>query len=122
MEAGEQLFTTWMTSTLDRRDHAVTDEEFAAHRPEPEAVCGVVVLAPMEWAPGPRCARCVAYLAARTTLPTLEQRLGAHRHRRPAWLARALRAVVPAQRSTSDPGGRGVTPAAASTGRHQAQQ
>src|SRR5438876_436720 len=40
---GEQLFTAWFTST-DRLDHAVTDEEFHDHRPEPEAVCGAVIL------------------------------------------------------------------------------
>lgn len=115
---GATLFTTWMTST-DGLDHAITDEQFHDHRPEPEAVCGaVIMLAPMETLPGPRCPCCVAYLAARRSLRDLDQRLDPHRHRQPSWLARALRAVIPVQRSTSDPGGRGVTPTAAPTGHH----
>lgn len=98
-----RLFTTWMTST-DGEDHAVTDEEFAAHRPEPEAVCGVVImLAPMEAPPGPRCSRCAAFLEARATLRPLEQRLGEHRHRRAGWLYRlvhdTLSPVVPRPRA-----------------------
>jgi hypothetical protein len=61
----ERIFTAWLTSA-DRVDHAVTDEEFHDHRPEPEAVCGnVILLAAMEAPPGPRCARCVAILRAR---------------------------------------------------------
>jgi hypothetical protein len=87
---GERIFTTWLTSA-DRVDHAVTDEEFTANTPEPEAVCGVVImLAPMETPPGPRCARCSAFLAARESLRDLEQRLDPHRHRRPSWLDRIL--------------------------------
>jgi hypothetical protein len=104
MEAVEQLFTAWMTSTTDGRDHAVTDEEFTEHRPEPGAVCGAVLyLAPMEQAPGPRCPRCVAFLEARATLRPLDQRLGVHRHRRAGWLYRLVHAtmspVVPGQRA-----------------------
>lgn len=106
MEAAEQLFTAWMTSTTDGYDHAVTDEEFTAHRPEPEAVCGAVLyLAPMEQAPGSRCPRCVAFLEARATLPTLEQRLGVRRHRRAGWLYRLVQAtlspVVPRPRASA---------------------
>jgi hypothetical protein len=87
---GEKIFTTWLTSA-DRIDHAVTDEEFTAHRPEPEAVCGaVIMLAPMETPPGPRCTRCSAFLVARTSLRDLEQRIDPHRHRRLCWLNRFL--------------------------------
>ncbi len=83
---GEKIFTTWLTST-DRIDHAVADEEFAARSPEPGAVCGAVItLAPMETPPGPRCARCSAFLAARESLRDLEQRINQHRHRRPSLL------------------------------------
>lgn len=114
----ERLFTTWMTST-DGVDHAVTDEEFHDRRPEPEAVCGaVIMLASMEAPPGPRCARCTAFLAARDTLRDLPQRLDPHRHRRPCWLARALRVVVPAQRTAPTPGGRDAAPTVAPAGHH----
>jgi hypothetical protein len=104
MEAAEQLFTPWMTSTSDGVDHAVTDEEFTERRPEPESVCGVVVLlGPLEQAPGPRCPRCVAFLKARATLPTRERRLDVHRHQRPGWLARfrhvTMSPVVPRPRA-----------------------
>lgn len=93
--SGEKIFTTWLTST-DRVDHAVTDEEFYVNRPEPEAVCGAVItLAPMETPPGPRCARCTAYLTARESLRDLEQRIDPHRHRRPSWLGRLLHADTP---------------------------
>jgi len=86
----EKIFTMWLTST-DRVDHAVTDEAFHDHRPEPEAVCGaVIMLAPMETPPGPRCARCTAFLTARASLRDLEQRIDLHRHRRPSWLGRLL--------------------------------
>ena len=68
-----ELFTTWLTST-DRIDHAVTDEQFHDNRPEPEAVCGaVIMLAPMETPPGPRCARCATFLTARESLRGLEK-------------------------------------------------
>lgn len=104
--SGTGLFTTWMTS-MDGVDHAVTDEEFTARRPEPAAVCGVVILlAPMEWEPGPHCPRCVAYLAAQATLLSFEQRLGVRRHRRGGWLGRLLHAtlspVVPSPRARHD--------------------
>lgn len=70
---GEKLYTTWMTST-NGVDHAITDEAFTAQRPEPETVCGkVVYLAPMETPPGPRCAQCTAFLAARESLRDLPQ-------------------------------------------------
>jgi hypothetical protein len=90
---GEKIFTTWLTSS-DGADHAVTDEEFTAHSPEPATVCGdVVLLAPMEAPPGPKCARCLAFLAARESLRDLDERLGVHRHRRPTWLDRLLHLI-----------------------------
>lgn len=68
--ARTRLFTTWLTSRTDDYDHAVTDEEFTAHTPEPEAVCrSVILLAPMEWAPSPRCPDCVAVLNGPTAPP-----------------------------------------------------
>jgi hypothetical protein len=67
--APARLFTARYTCA-DGVDHAITDEEFFAHRPEPEAVCGdVVVLAAMEAAPGPLCAGCRAVLQGAATLP-----------------------------------------------------
>jgi hypothetical protein len=75
-ELAPRLFTTWLTSQPNHRDHAVTDEEFTAHTPEPAAVCGaVVLLAPMEWAPGPRCPGCVAALDAAAKVGTVLTRL-----------------------------------------------
>jgi len=86
----ERIFTTWLTST-DRVDHAVTDEQFHDNRPEPAAVCGdVILLAAMETPPGPHCPRCTAFLLARESLSTMDQRLSVHRHRRPSWLDRIL--------------------------------
>jgi hypothetical protein len=125
------LFTTWLTST-DRVDHAVTDEQFHDNRPEPEAVCGaVIMLAPMEAPPGPRCARCTAFLTARESLRDLEQRLDPHRNRRPSWLSRLLHRdpltpVVPSPRALARDGRLQApvdtvgSPAAASTGLHPA--
>ncbi|REH50055.1 hypothetical protein BCF44_104323 [Kutzneria buriramensis] len=101
------LFTTWLTSS-DRVDHAVTDEQFHDNRPEPETVCGVtILLAPMETPPGPRCARCTAFLAARASLSGLEQRLDPHRHRRTSWLGRLLHpntSAVPGPRALARDG------------------
>ncbi len=64
----ERLFTTWVTS-LDRIDHAVTDEEYAVRLFENRgvfvAVCGTEFLpGPMESAPGPPCLRCMKSLDA----------------------------------------------------------
>jgi hypothetical protein len=93
----------------DGQDHAITDEEFAEHRPEPEAVCGdVVLLAPMEEPPGPRCPRCVKFILARESTRDMDQRLGVHRHRRPSWWDRLLHpdtagANVPRQRAGARP-------------------
>ncbi|MFC0436617.1 hypothetical protein [Kutzneria buriramensis] len=127
MTGEQKLFTAWMTST-DRVDHAVSDEEFAANRPEPEAMCGaVIMLASMETPPGPRCARCTAFLAARESLRGLEQRLDPHRHRRPSWLGRLLHPntstpVVPGPRALARDGrlqapvDTAGSPAAVSTG------
>lgn len=89
---GERIFTTWFTSTVDGRDHAVTDEEFAERRPEPEAVCGLVImLAPMTCPNGECCPRCVAYLRARESLRDLDQRPAPHRNRRVGVIARLWR-------------------------------
>lgn len=125
-----RIFTTWLTST-DRVDHAVTDEEFHDNRPEPEAVCGAVItLAPLETPPGPRCARCTAFLMARESFRDLSQRLDPHRRRRWSWLGRILHPnistpVVPSPRALVRDGRHQSrvdavgSPAAAATG-HQA--
>ncbi|MFI9387035.1 hypothetical protein [Kutzneria sp. NPDC052558] len=87
-----KIFTAWFTSESDGVDHAVTDEEFTEHRPEPEAVCGALVaLGPLESSPGPRCPRCVAFLAARMTLRDLDRRFELYEHRRSEWWGRLLR-------------------------------
>src|ERR1700730_8724173 len=79
--SGQRIFTTWFTSTADALAHAVTDEEFMAHRPEPEAVCGrVVVHGPLVWPPGACCPRCIAFLRAHTSLQALDLR-ESHRHK-----------------------------------------
>jgi hypothetical protein len=58
-----RMFTSWFTSVVDGLDHAVTDEEFADHRPEPAAVCGIVLLlAPLTSPNGRRCTQCVWFL------------------------------------------------------------
>lgn len=91
MSSGERLFTAWFTSSVDWADHAVTDEEFVEHRPEPTAVCGtVIMLAPMESPPGQRCPRCVAFLRAQQTAEVLDEP-EPHLNLRPVWLARLLR-------------------------------
>lgn len=91
MSSGERLFTAWFTSSVDWADHAVTDEEFVEHRPEPTAVCGtVIMLAPMESPPGQRCPRCVAFLRAQQTAEVLDEPQP-HLNLRPVWLARLLR-------------------------------
>jgi hypothetical protein len=78
MPGEKRIFTTWLTGA-DRIDHAVTDEEFTANRPEPEALCGaVILLAPMEAPPGPHCVRCTTVLAARDSLRDLERRIRPH--------------------------------------------
>jgi hypothetical protein len=64
--AASRLFTTWVRS-LDRVDHAVTDEECTArliqNRVVFVAVCGAEFLpGPMESATGPQCPRCVGFL------------------------------------------------------------
>lgn len=96
-----RLFTAWYTSLTDRADHAVTDEEFAARRSEPVALCGVAVgCTPMEWASGPRCPRCAAELAAAETgtiLPRLQAgtpaSLWVHVFRLFEWIPHRRRAV-----------------------------
>lgn len=70
----ERLFTTWITS-LDRVDHAVTDEECAARLAEARgsfrAVCGLAFLpGAMEEEPQPPCRRCVARLHTRVEKQT----------------------------------------------------
>jgi hypothetical protein len=94
-----KLFTTWFTSQTDDHDHAVTDEEFFAHRPCPTAICGdEVPLLPLTCPNGPCCPRCVDILLRRR-VPVVPQQ---HRHRAPGLLARLLGAhtpVVPSPRA-----------------------
>lgn len=83
------LYVSWHRSDIDGRDHAVTDEEFSRGWRDAlgryEGLCGHVVLpTSMLVAPGRPCVRCRAFLAALTTLPSVEQRLRPPRHRRPS--------------------------------------
>src|SRR5882757_4900744 len=115
---GEKIFTTWLTS-MDRVDHAVTDEEYTEHSPEPQAVCGaVILLAPMEAPPGPLCAGCSEFLTACEST----QRADAHRHRRPGWFDRLLdshgTAPVALRGLPPTPADAAVSPAVASAGFH----
>jgi hypothetical protein len=110
--ATERLYVAWHRCVLDGRDHAVTDEEFARGRKEHtqgryESVCGhVVLIGSMLLPPGPVCARCHAYLVARATLRSAEQRLGPTRHRKPSrWgrlFGRTQIPVVPLPRTSPD--------------------
>ncbi|MBA8924497.1 hypothetical protein BC739_001694 [Kutzneria viridogrisea] len=89
MTRERRLFTTWFTSMWDDCEHAVTDEEFAVHRPEPSAVCGDVLwLAPLTYPSRSRCEYCVAFLLAhvRTQLPAPRE---TGHHRRLGWLGRS---------------------------------
>lgn len=60
--------TNWMTCVVDRREHAVTDENFGGLRlglGYYTAVCGHVTFPQALAAPhGPRCAECIGDLAA----------------------------------------------------------
>lgn len=74
----------WLTSTADRRDHAVTDTEMesgvTAGQGEYHTVCGHLVhVGSLHDAPGPRCIRCRA-----ATEPPKRRR----KRRRFGWLAR----------------------------------
>jgi hypothetical protein len=76
------LYVTWSRCVADNHDHAVTDEEFArgvrGQRGQFSALCGHrLLIASSLMPPGPPCARCRAYLAARATLPKASERLGA---------------------------------------------
>jgi len=91
----EPLYTTWQTSIVDGYDHAVTDEMAAAaaahHQGRRTAVCGDVVLcASLCSPPGPRCARCAAFLHAHAALSDAAQR-ETPRHRWAGLVARLLR-------------------------------
>ncbi len=73
-----RVYTTWFRCVRDGRDHAVTDEEFAASTaPFPghyRAICDhLVQIAPAVAPPGQACARCVDVLrAARPVEPVQE--------------------------------------------------
>lgn len=63
---------SWFTSQSDGREHAVRDESYALARNfgiDPGTVCGAVLL-PMSLGqhPGRRCARCVGYVRAASTV------------------------------------------------------
>jgi hypothetical protein len=104
--SGQRIFTTWFTSTVDQLDHAVTDEEFMAHRPRPEAVCGAVVMVgPLAYPPRSLCPRCVTFLRARQTLRDFPQ-LEPHRHAVSGLLAHVLRLMA----SLSSRRGRAAAP------------
>lgn len=136
------LFVCWHRSQHDGLDHAVTDEEFFQAREAGsggryEALCGHVVLAVSMLEPSGRpCGGCHAFLKARSTLPTVEQRMTPTRHRKPVAWRRLLPRPKPATAPTLMPrqrpplalerGGRTTVPvetgsaptAPVSTGRH----
>lgn len=90
------IYVTWHRSEVDGLDHAVTDEEFARGRDDDlgqyEGLCGHVLLPfSMLVPPGRPCGRCKAYLSARSTLSTINQRLRAPQHRMPSRLRRLFR-------------------------------
>jgi hypothetical protein len=98
--AGRGLFITWCTSVADGADHAVTDEEFAARRGAPVALCGVAVeWGPMELPPSPLCPACrtalrdasAGAILVRHTIADPDAPCGTRRpHRVAARLCRAL--------------------------------
>jgi hypothetical protein len=90
---------TWVTSSGRPVDHAVADEAMSAGLSSGGvymALCGVEFLpASMAAAPGQVCSACRLFLEARTSMRTVEARLGATRHRlrRPGPFARLLAAL-----------------------------
>ncbi len=111
MNGQHHEFVTWVHSGVDRREHAVTDEESSrSHREGAgfiEAVCGHNVITVSLWEPpGPRCQSCVRFLEARATLPDPELRMGRrrpHRHRAKSPLRRLLRRPVRSGASSATP-------------------
>lgn len=88
-----RLYVTWQRCMCDGRDHAVTDEEFAGgalrHDGRYESVCGHVVTLGSAMLPrGPVCSHCHAFLVARASSRSAEERMGPVRHRKPGWLHR----------------------------------
>jgi hypothetical protein len=88
---------TWMTCAIDRTEHAITDEAFAAGRDVGGgrylALCGRhVVSASMLSAPLSRCSACVRVVHLRNSLGTVEHRFNARvRHRKPSRLGCTVR-------------------------------
>jgi hypothetical protein len=114
-----RLYIAWHRCNRDGRDHAVTDEEFTRGRKEQsagryESVCGhVVLVGSMLLPPGSPCDRCRAYLNARATLRTTEQRLGppTSHHKRGRWsrlLGHTKTPAVPSPRTAGRHGRAGV--------------
>lgn len=98
---GAGFYVCWHRSEHDNYDHAVTDEEFyrgrqALSQGQYEALCGHMVLTTsMLVPPGRPCPSCHAFFQARSTLPTVEQRMQPIRHHKPAFLRRLFRRPQP---------------------------
>lgn len=121
MTTSARVFTTWITS-LDRVDHAVTDEECAARLAENrgvfQAVCGDSFLpGPMEGPAADPCGRCVRFLRARLELRDFQARGLRHSHRRRGWLSRLCR-----RKRSADADSTTVSDASASAGDHGRRQ
>jgi hypothetical protein len=87
IEQTGKLFVSWQTSLYDGQSHAITDEEFTFGDGQAcgqfEAVCGhTLSLADSFEAPGRRCRTCVAFLRARASMRSPQQRLNI---RQTAW-------------------------------------
>lgn len=105
-----RLYVTWQRCTVDRQDHAITDEEFAYSDRRGEgrrqALCGhVVTLDSAMCPPGRRCELCYQHVRAQETLRGLEQRKARPtRHRKPGrW--RRLASWLRTPTATSSRGG-----------------
>jgi hypothetical protein len=69
-DLGQRLYVTWSRCLVDRKDHAITDEEFARgvrrQKGRFVALCGhELLIESILMPPAPPCPRCRAHLAAR---------------------------------------------------------
>lgn len=95
--------TTWMTCVRDRREHAVSEPDFALGVPAGlyQALCGQLVMPRALVSPcGPRCPNCVATLGVATgsrAWPTPRGRghcRGRHLVALPRWVSSWTRGVL----------------------------
>jgi hypothetical protein len=124
----------WITANAAPVDHAVTDAGMAAGMASQGVYLGLCgtqfVSAPMTATPGARCSSCWRSAQARTSLPTVDQRLNGVRARRLPLLGACARflaalfashpSVAPSPRSAAAAAG-GGPPSGADGGRHRLQ-